>query len=146
MNCGAILSYLFLPDGSVTQTHSRAHRCQALKDSRKWLLNASWSAQRHRMSKIELTLRLMVELYITTITELTIDGCGWCRTNVQGKTDKFTEMWSSCFAVSVQALLNGTQWLCRRGSWKSEEHGGQLITWPQCAGSLTQCVCNNFID
>ena len=45
------------------------------------------------MRKIELTLRLMAELYITTITELTIDECGWCRTNVQGKTDKFTEMY-----------------------------------------------------
>lgn len=32
MNCGAILSYLFLSDGSVTQTHIRAHLWQALKD------------------------------------------------------------------------------------------------------------------
>lgn len=51
------------------------------------------------MSKIELILCLMVELYIMTVTELIIDESGWCRINVQGKPNTLTEM---CTVVVLQ--------------------------------------------
>lgn len=82
----------------------------------------------------------MVELYIMTVTELIIDESGWQDYRVQGGLITHRNGYSSCFAVSVQALLDGTQWLCRRGSWKSEGHEGKWITWPQCVCSLAQCV------
>lgn len=46
MNCGAILSYPFLPDGSVTQTHSRAHLCQALEDLCKVTVKCKWECKK----------------------------------------------------------------------------------------------------
>lgn len=48
------------------------------------------------MSKRE---QMMAEPHIMTITELIIDEPGWCRINVQGKTDKFTE---TCRVAALQ--------------------------------------------
>lgn len=52
---------------------------------------------------------------------------------------------SSCFAVSVQALLDGTQWLCRRGSWRARGMRGSGQPGPSVCAVLHN-VCNNSVN